>query len=276
MSGKKNSFNAVLYPDGREKDVLYTIDGQWSEAFVIKDGKTKKVVDSYTAKSNPTTPLTIAPIEEQDPLESRRAWSRVAAAIQKGDMDTTGAEKSTIEHQQRELRKKEQQEGREWERRYFSRVEKDAVFDALAPKIGEKSEPEKTGGMWRWDEEKYQAVISGKGKKSKSSDAAPNTSGHQPVASNKSNNGNDNQSATPAASQVDGTSDELSKAAQPGNEPTDRPNGPTHAAHKQPVTSTTAPSTALSSGSTAENGASSKKEQPEEIPYEGPSSLIHS
>ncbi len=161
MSGKKNSFTAVLHREGREKDVLYTIEGQWSESFLIKDGKTKHVIETYNAKGTPTTPLTVAPTEEQDPLESRRAWRQVAAAIQKGDMDTTGAEKSLIENQQRELRRKEQTEGREWDRRYFTRVSKDPVFDALAPKIGERSEPEKTGGIWRWDEKKYQAVLSG-------------------------------------------------------------------------------------------------------------------
>ena len=47
--------------------------------------------------------------------ESRRAWAKVADAILKGDMDTTAREKSIIENRQREMRRIEQAEGREWE-----------------------------------------------------------------------------------------------------------------------------------------------------------------
>ena len=161
VSGKKNSFTAVLHRAGHEKDVLYTIDGQWSEAFVIKDCKSKQALETYNAKSTPTTALRVKPVDEQDPLESRRAWRQVAAAIQKGDMDTTGAEKSIIENRQRELRRAEQAGSREWHRRYFSRVAKDATFDGLAATIGEKVEPEKTGGIWRWDEKKHEAALRG-------------------------------------------------------------------------------------------------------------------
>jgi hypothetical protein len=96
----------------------------------------------------------VATIEEQDEMESRRAWQRVAAAIGKGDMDVTSAEKTRIENEQREMRKKEKEEGREWERRFFSRMEKDGVFEALGKKIGESLDAEKTGGVWTWDAEK--------------------------------------------------------------------------------------------------------------------------
>src|ERR1041385_7171834 len=91
-------------------------------------------MDSYNAKITMTTPLSIAPIEEQDPLESRRAWRKVQEAIGRGDYEVTGAEKSKIENEQRELRKKEKEEGREWERRYFTRVEEDPIFTRLAEK----------------------------------------------------------------------------------------------------------------------------------------------
>ncbi|KAI9798180.1 MAG: Oxysterol binding protein [Piccolia ochrophora] len=168
LSGKKNSFAATLYPTGKEKEVLYTIDGCWTDSFSIKEGPSgssskfgsKKEIDSYTAKNTPTTPLKVAPLDKQDELESRRAWRDVAAAIEKGDMDKTSAAKSKIENQQRDLRKKEQSDSREWERRYFSRVEaKDTVFESLGPKAGESSaEPEKTDGVWRWDQKKYDAL----------------------------------------------------------------------------------------------------------------------
>lgn len=94
------------------------------------------------------------PIDQQDHYESNRAWQYVAAAISKGDMDTVGAEKSKIENAQRELRKKEQSEGREWERRFFRRVETCPIFEKLAFSLGEKIEGDKTGGIWRFDQTK--------------------------------------------------------------------------------------------------------------------------
>ncbi|KAI9864331.1 MAG: Oxysterol binding protein [Trichoglossum hirsutum] len=164
VSGKKNSFTATLYPEGKEKEILYSIEGQWNDAFIIRDAQTKTEIDSYSPKTSQVTPLTVAPLDKQDELESRRAWRAVAEAIGNGDMETTGTEKSKIENGQRELRKKEKEEGREWERRYFSCVETGEVFDRLAEKIGCQAEADKTGGMWRWDEAKQQSLSKEGGK----------------------------------------------------------------------------------------------------------------
>lgn len=154
LSGKKNSFTATLFHEGREKETLYTIDGQWTDGFTIREGGSKKsgpVISTYDAKAAPTTPLTVAPLEQQDPLESHRAWHKVAAAIIKGDMDTTSLEKSRIENAQRELRRQEQAEGREWDRRFFARLGgPDPVFEKLATCVGEKIESDRTGGVWRF------------------------------------------------------------------------------------------------------------------------------
>ena len=74
----------------------------------------------------------------------------------KSDMDTVHIEKSKIENAQRELRRKEQAEGRQWQRRFFKRSSPpDPLFDRLAKAIpGERIEAEKTGGVWRFDESK--------------------------------------------------------------------------------------------------------------------------
>jgi hypothetical protein len=160
ISGKKNSFTATLYPTGKEKETLYTITGQWTKSFEIREGSSKHgaIIDTYDAEAKPISPLIVAPIEQQGPLESRRAWSKVAAAIAKGDMELTGIEKSKIENEQRELRAKERAEGKVWERKYFSKVESDEVLDTLGPVIGLLPEADKTGGIWRFDEKKYAAV----------------------------------------------------------------------------------------------------------------------
>ena len=154
MSGKKNSFTATLYPTDNEKDVLYKVSGQWTKTFDIVEGKKGSVIDTYDADAFPTTPLIVAPIEEQDPMESRRAWSKVADGIALGNMDLVGAEKTKIEVSQRELRQKERDEGKPWVRRYFTQVETDEALGVLGPKIGVTPEADKTGGIWRYDETK--------------------------------------------------------------------------------------------------------------------------
>jgi hypothetical protein len=154
LSGKKNSFTASLYPTGKEKESLYHIDGQWTASYSVKDAKTKKEIDSFDPLKNPVTGLTVASIEEQDELESRRAWQKVAHAISKGDLDLTSAEKTKIENEQRDMRKKEQEEGREWERLFFTRATADPVFDKLGKAIGEVIDPDKTDGVWIWDSKK--------------------------------------------------------------------------------------------------------------------------
>ncbi|KAF6225833.1 hypothetical protein HO133_009835 [Letharia lupina] len=163
VSGKKNSFTATLYPTGKEKEILYTVEGQWTDSFTIKAGsgsglKKAEPIETHNAKTTKTTPLQVPPIDQQDPYESNRAWQKVAEGIIKSDMDVVHNEKSKIEMSQRELRRKEQAEGREWQRRFFKRSSPpDPLFEKLAKPIpGEKIEAEKTGGVWRFDESKVQ------------------------------------------------------------------------------------------------------------------------
>ncbi|KAF2834971.1 oxysterol binding protein-like protein [Patellaria atrata CBS 101060] len=159
LSGKKNTFSATLFPSGKEKEVLYTVEGQWNDSFTIK-GSMKNVVEKFDAKAAKISPLLIADLEEQDSMESRRAWAKVAAAISKGDMDATSREKSLIENAQREMRKKEKEENREWERRFFTRKETSPVFEALVKKGGlqEELDLDKTSGVWAFDSEKASSV----------------------------------------------------------------------------------------------------------------------
>ncbi|KAI1209516.1 Oxysterol-binding protein [Annulohypoxylon truncatum] len=166
LSGKKNSFTATLYPTGKEKEVIYNCSGQWTKAFEIytgpvKSNSSKTLLESWDPANNPIAELMVAPPEKQHPLESRRAWANVAAGIAKGDMDYVGKEKARIEQAQRMMRKKEQSEGREWERRYFTAAtEPDAALEALATHVGlsANGDADKTGGLWRFDAAKAEKV----------------------------------------------------------------------------------------------------------------------
>lgn len=162
LSGKKNSFVATLYPTGKEKDVLFSASGQWTKTFEIHTGAPKhasasNLLETYDALAAATTPLAVAPVEAQHPLETRRAWQKVAEAILAADLDTVGREKSKIENAQRELRAKEKAEGRMWQRRYFTVLTTpDPVLGALGKHVGvpDHGDADKTGGVWRFDEVK--------------------------------------------------------------------------------------------------------------------------
>ncbi|TGJ81051.1 hypothetical protein E0Z10_g7698 [Xylaria hypoxylon] len=166
VSGKKNSFTATLYPTGNEKDVLYNCSGQWTKAFEIHKGaakhnSTKTLIETWNPDTTPMSELIIAPSEKQHPLESRRAWAAVAEGIAKGDMDYVGREKTKIEQAQREMRKKEAAEGRQWERRYFTaRADADETLEALASHVNLASngDADRTGGLWRFDAAKAAKV----------------------------------------------------------------------------------------------------------------------
>ncbi|KAI5862557.1 Oxysterol-binding protein [Durotheca rogersii] len=159
IGGKKNSFTATLYPTGQEKDVIYNCSGQWTKAFEIHSGpvkynSSKTLIGSWDPAETPASGLIVAPVEKQHPLESRRAWANVAVGIAKGDMDYVGREKAKIEQAQRAMRKQEQSEGREWERRYFTALPgPDAILEELAPVVGlsANGDADKTGGLWRFD-----------------------------------------------------------------------------------------------------------------------------
>ena len=164
LSGKRNSFVANIFHDQNEKEPLYTADGQWCDSFSIKEVKTQRVAEGLDTDNITRTPLDMAPLEHQHPLESRRAWQHVSAAIDKGDIFTIGFEKSKIENEQREMRKREKGNGTEFPRRYFRRAKDDPVAERLAE--GMKGETSMKGDMdghhdlWMWDEAKYQRIQS--------------------------------------------------------------------------------------------------------------------
>jgi oxysterol-binding protein-related protein 9/10/11 len=169
LSGTKNSFTANLWEEGQgsEKAPIYSAAGQWSDTFTIKEGDAKKgkQIDLFKPSDIKLAKLNIAPVEDQDVMESRRAWSKVAQSIEKGDMDAVAHYKSRIENAQRALRKKEQEQKRDWERVFFSQADpKDKLEQTfqdlvkVATSFGVNSwegvAPDKTAGIWRYDGQK--------------------------------------------------------------------------------------------------------------------------
>ncbi|KAF6011269.1 hypothetical protein HII13_002626 [Brettanomyces bruxellensis] len=83
-------------------------------------GKKKRFFDSSKAVAQK---LIVKPISEQHELESRRAWKKVADSIVQGDYKLITKEKSQIENEQRELRKKEEAKGVTWTRRWYDEID---------------------------------------------------------------------------------------------------------------------------------------------------------
>ncbi|KAJ8099146.1 hypothetical protein POJ06DRAFT_129065 [Lipomyces tetrasporus] len=151
FSGKKNTFKAKFYaPD--EDSPLYTISGQWSGKSTIMNQAKKSESLFYDASEHNIVPLIVKPIEQQAEYESRRAWEKVAAAVQVMDYDTIHVEKSKIENQQRELRKKEREDGVEWQRRYFELIEDEGPLREVAELAG--VEPDEN--VWRFKRQVFE------------------------------------------------------------------------------------------------------------------------
>lgn len=181
FSGKKNTFKARIFTDAlkaRDKEnALVTISGQWSgKCYLAKGSETPSSKTHslfYDSASSEPEHLQVKPIEQQHPLESRKAWEPVADAIRKADYDLINVEKSKIENKQRELRKQEKETGNKWTTRWFDEVDYEAnrIEDSFTNLVnlsqlsikncpsgsakGSKYD-EGTAKHWRFNREKWQ------------------------------------------------------------------------------------------------------------------------
>lgn len=150
LRGKKNSLHTRLYHENKPQDILFSVEGQWQGGHLAtKSGKGDEVERLDTSGDLDITPLTVTPIDHQGPLESRKAWRKVAEAIEKGDMAAVGREKNKLEEEQRALRKTEAAEGREFQLRHFKNGEWDEA-ERLLSKIGKTTQQRDTKGVWRY------------------------------------------------------------------------------------------------------------------------------
>lgn len=147
FSGKKNTFKTMIFrsradADHKEK-AIYNISGRWSDVSYICEPGSKMNSETvfYDPADVPVEPLKVRPIDQQHPLESRKAWVEVAEAIKACDSDKIQKAKSKLEQEKRQLRKQEEALGIDWKRRWFHELdlkkhpEADPIFIKLA-KIG--------------------------------------------------------------------------------------------------------------------------------------------
>lgn len=159
FKGKKNSVHAKTYMRDA-KHPLYTVLGQWSEELVFYEGgKDGREIDRLNLETLKAAPMDIAPLEQQSPWESRRAWAGVIQALRDGDMKRAADEKTRVEEAQRLMRKEEESRGVKWEPLFFKSTADDPIFNKLALQVNASLDAEKTGGVWKFDHEKWKAGV---------------------------------------------------------------------------------------------------------------------
>jgi oxysterol-binding protein-related protein 9/10/11 len=161
VTGKRNSFQARLFRQADKDRSLYTVSGCWSEGWTVKNAK-GVVIEEYDvdAEANQPRPIDIAPVEHQDPWESRRAWGGVLDGIRTGNCMQTVTEKKKIEQAQRAMRRQEEERGDEWEPLFFESLEgcRHMAFHKLAKDTSWKLNDDKTKGVWKIKEGCVQAT----------------------------------------------------------------------------------------------------------------------
>ncbi|EDN94526.1 hypothetical protein SS1G_10400 [Sclerotinia sclerotiorum 1980 UF-70] len=156
ISGTPNTFSAIIYKKS-ENTPIFKAEGQWSDKFNVKDMRSGENILQFDASSLKRKSIKVKPLEQQKEFESRRAWRHVTQAINESDIFKIGKKKGKIENEQREMRKKEKVEGREWERRFFVKRGRDEVAERLANGL-EGLKLDSGAGMWKWDIDRYRAM----------------------------------------------------------------------------------------------------------------------
>lgn len=156
---QRNRFEAIMYrQEDLKKAPLYSVSGQWSGSFTIKDcqtGETVENLDLSTGFSSASlAPAQTVGTEEMDPWETRRAWGPVIAALRKGDMGETSRQKSKLENAQRDKRAVEARMGSSWKPLFFRQLQgEDKLFENLGSATAWPLEKERTKGVWVANEE---------------------------------------------------------------------------------------------------------------------------
>ncbi|KAI8994715.1 hypothetical protein BDB01DRAFT_773828 [Pilobolus umbonatus] len=119
FSGEYKSVSGTIKKESTGK-VLFEISGQWADKMYIKPAKSSKSELFLDVYATPIQPQIIEDLSKQDPMESKRHWSKVTAAIYKNDMNAASDEKTVIEERQRREARKRKDEKKGFTPRYFN------------------------------------------------------------------------------------------------------------------------------------------------------------
>lgn len=149
LAGSKNHVSAAVFDTKDRTKALWTVEGSWSGKFTIRDEVAGNDVEIFDCMTAQPSPMKIAPVEQQDPWESRRAWKGTTDALDAGNMQLAANEKGQVERGQRAMRKEEQASGEVWKQLFFRKTDRDERFEKLSSLTREKSVL--GTGFWVWD-----------------------------------------------------------------------------------------------------------------------------
>lgn len=152
--GQKNQVTAEVFAPDDKKSPLYCITGQWTGQLTVQDSS-QSTLEQFNVDQIPVTPLNVAPLDEQSPWESRRAWRKVRQAIKQGNMEKVYAHKSAVEESQRRRRAEEERKGLDWNRLFFTQSPQgdetaSSLLAAIPDGVFQDSDLAKTNGTWRF------------------------------------------------------------------------------------------------------------------------------
>jgi len=118
FSGTYNAINGKVKSKGVE---VGDISGRWSHVMEFKRSKSgdKRILFDAHSKEHMLAQKTIAPLDQQEPNESRRLWNNLTDAINAKDMEAATEAKTAVEDAQRESRKKREDGGEQYIPRFF-------------------------------------------------------------------------------------------------------------------------------------------------------------
>ncbi|KNE73255.1 hypothetical protein AMAG_17431 [Allomyces macrogynus ATCC 38327] len=116
---------------------LFTMQGKWTTSCTVTDVATGTTAPLFDAEADAMRTPTVAPLAQQDDLESRKLWAVTTEHLRNGNYAEATASKTAIEDAQRALRKQRAAAGDVWAPKYFAFVaDDDAESNAATPVAG--------------------------------------------------------------------------------------------------------------------------------------------
>lgn len=159
LSGHRNEVHAAVYrvADHKRQDVMFSAEGSWSDRFVFKNTNADEI-DAYDVATASAIPFVVAPLTDQDPWESRKAWQGVIEGVHVGDMRAVANSKNTLESAQRQLRQQPATNDETWRALFFRNTDSNPIAAQLLSLVGKSLDPGNTRGVWRFDADQAAAV----------------------------------------------------------------------------------------------------------------------
>jgi hypothetical protein len=127
FGGQVNEVEAIIRDLKEKKGNLWQIEGHFDKKLFVKNrglikkkrGEDKRVLLDIEQIKDKKLVKNIPPLKDQRNNESQKLWFALTESIRKKDIMGASKAKYDIEEEQRVLRKKYEDDGREWKPKFF-------------------------------------------------------------------------------------------------------------------------------------------------------------